>query len=106
MRWLGPVGIAALVLVAAPGASSHLLGSTWTGTWNSDWGVMTLTQTGSKVVGKYVHDDGRIVGTASGGKFKGRWTELPTRKGPSDAGAAEFTMSRSGKAFTGRWTYD
>ena len=49
---------------------------------------------------------GRISGTVNGAKFKGRWNEAPTRKGPGDAGAVEFTMSADGKKLTGRWNYD
>src|SRR5262249_43970643 len=30
----------------------------------------------------------------------------PTRKGPNDAGAVEFTLSADGKKLTGRWNYD
>ena len=58
------------------------------------------------MTGTYPHDTGRISGTVSGAKFKGRWNEAPTRKGPGDAGAVEFTMSADGKKLTGRWTYD
>ena len=58
------------------------------------------------VAGTYPHDQGRIAGTVSGARFKGRWNEAPTRKGPGDAGAVEFTMSANGKKLTGRWNYD
>jgi hypothetical protein len=67
---------------------------------------MKLTQAGTRVQGTYTHDSGRIDGTVNGNLFKGRWNEVPTRKGPSDAGLVEFTMSADGKSFTGRWSYD
>ncbi len=96
---------AAAVLVVVPGSSGHTLARTFTGSWQTDWGAMKLTQTGNRVQGTYEHDSGRISGTVSGNLFKGQWTEVPTRKGPNDAGAVEFTLSADGKSFTGRWNY-
>jgi hypothetical protein len=95
-----------MVLLLAPGASGRVLADTWSGTWSTEWGALTLAQSGSRVEGTYEHDQGHIVGTTSGGKFKGRWDELPTRKGPNDAGAVEFSAAGNGKSFTGRWNYD
>ena len=106
-RALLAAALAVLAVVAVvPGSSARALANTWTGTWDTEWGVMALTQTGSQVKGTYPHDTGHIAGTVTGNLFKGRWTELPTRKGPSDAGAVELTMSADGKTLKGRWTYD
>jgi hypothetical protein len=93
------------VLAVVSGSSGRALANPWTGTWDTEWGVMTLTQSGSQVTGTYPHDTGHIAGTVTGNLLKGRWTELPTRKGPSDAGAVELTMSADGKTLTGRWNY-
>ena len=106
VRTLGLLSAATALLLTASGSFGRALAETWAGTWATQWGPMELTQTGSKVAGTYTHDSGHITGTASGTKFKGRWTELPTRKGPNDAGAVEFTMGNDGKSITGRWTYD
>ena len=106
-RALLAVALAVLaVLAVVPGSTAHALAHTWTGTWETEWGAMVLTQTGSQVKGTYPHDTGHIAGTVTGNLLKGRWTELPTRKGPSDAGAVELTMSADGTKLTGRWTYD
>jgi LCCL domain len=97
------------ILVLALGVSTGLgrtLEDTWSGTWDTEWGKMALTQSGAVVAGTYTHDSGHINGRVSGRKLIGRWTEAPTRKGPSDAGAVELTMSNDGKRVTGRWTYD
>ena len=102
-RILLAAGLVALVLL--PGTSARILANTWTGTWDTEWGMMALTQTGSQVKGTYPHDTGHIAGTVTGNLFKGEWTELPTRKGPSDAGPVELTMSADGKKLTGRWAY-
>ena len=106
MRALGLLFVAAALLLTASGSFGRTLVNTWAGTWNTQWGVMTLTQTGSKVAGTYTYDTGHISGTASGTTFTGRWTELPTRKGPNDAGTVKLTMGKDGKSMTGRWTYD
>ena len=68
--------------LAASGSFARAAASTWNGTWDTEWGLMKLTQSGTKVTGTYPHDTGRISGTVSGAKFKGRWNEAPTRKGP------------------------
>ena len=76
------------------------------GSWSTEFGPLTLTQTGTKVEGSYTHDSGHVVGTVSGNVFTGRWDEAPTRSAPSDAGAVIFTLQAGGKSFTGRWSYD
>ncbi len=78
----------------------------WAGKWDTDWGLMTLSQSGSTVSGAYTHDTGIIHATASGKTLTGRWGEAPTYKGPTDAGSISFTMSDDGRSFTGTWTYD
>jgi hypothetical protein len=102
------VALAAVVtlLAVVPASSARSLANTWSGMWESaEWGEMTLTQSGSRVTGTYVYQSGRIEGTVTGAVLKGRWTEVPTRKGPSDAGAFEFTLTADGKSFKGRWNY-
>ena len=47
----------------------------WTGSWDSDWGIMEFTQTGDKVTGTYPHDNGKIKGTVSGNTLTGTWSE-------------------------------
>lgn len=54
-------------------------GETFTGVWHSpQYGEMQLVQTGSSVIGEYVHDErrGRIQGTATGDLLRFEWTEL------------------------------
>ena len=109
MRWqawvIGATGAA--LLLAFPfgsfGRSSAV--DTWSGTWNTNFNVMKLTQTGNHVEGTYVYDDGHLTGTVSGDTLEGRWDEAPTRKG-DDAGPFTFTMGASGKSFTGTWRHE
>lgn len=69
----------------------------WSGTWNTEFGVMTLKQTGSKVTGQYEYGDGVLNGSVSGGKLSGNWKEN------DDEGTFEFLIANDGQSFTGTW---
>jgi hypothetical protein len=75
------------------------------GTWKSNFGLMTLTRDGSHVTGSYPHDSGKIEGTLEGNVLSGSWSESPSYKPPKDAGDLEFTFSEDGRTFTGTWRY-
>ena len=80
---------------------------TWTGEWDSDFGAMSLSQSGTAVTGFYTHDQGKFTGTVKGRKLTGRWSEAPTYSGANyDAGPAILTISADGKSFSGDWGYD
>jgi hypothetical protein len=102
--------LVALALLAIPGGSSgDSSNPTWAGTWNSDFGRMTLGAGGS---GNYVSpfgasSSGTIAGNVDGRVNKGRWEQPPPREGdPPKKGKFIFTMSGSGLTFTGDWEYD
>lgn len=78
----------------------------WSGKWSSNFGTMTLKQTGGAVTGSYTHDKGKITGQVAGNLLKGRWSEAPTYSGPDDAGPFEFKLTAGGKSFDGRWNYE
>ena len=90
---------------ASNNAPPALASCTYSGNWNTDWGTMTLVQTGSTVSGNYTWDSGRISGTVSNGKFIGKWSESPTYSEPDDAGDAEFEFTTDCNSFTGNWRY-
>jgi hypothetical protein len=69
----------------------------WSGTWQTDFGTMTLTQVGAKITGKYDHQDGIVSGTASGNVFSGIWKES------DDEGTMTFTLAPDEQSFTGTW---
>ncbi|WP_319508931.1 hypothetical protein [uncultured Methanolobus sp.] len=48
------------------------------GEWDSNWGDMTITQSGDKIIGEYAHDDGKIEGVVNGDVFIGTWSESPS----------------------------
>ena len=93
-----------IILVTMP-ATTMAQGNSWTGEWDSSFGVLTLTQTGNTVVGTYPHDKGKIEGTINGNKLSGTWSEAPSYKPNNDAGNFEFTLSEDGKLFSGQWRY-
>jgi hypothetical protein len=95
---------------AIPGSSTGAPATTaaptpWTGSWDSDWGIMEFTQTGDKVTGTYTHDNGKIEGTVSGNTLTATWSESPTYKPPKDAGDVVITIADDGKSFAGNWRY-
>jgi hypothetical protein len=73
----------------------------FTGTWNTTYGPMQLTQNGNQVTGSYVICNGAatISGSVSGRTLDGTWTE------PCDGGQGgiHFVLSNDGTSFTGLW---
>ncbi len=49
----------------------------WNGTWNTNYGVLTITQNGDKITGNYASKNGRIEGVAKGNMIYGQWYEDP-----------------------------
>jgi hypothetical protein len=86
-------------------ASQSPFGCSFAGIWDTDWGMMTLTQSGSQVTGSYPHDNGRFSGSVSGSTVRGTWSESPSYTPPNDAGDVELTLSSDCNSFTGRWRY-
>jgi hypothetical protein len=74
----------------------------FTGEWNTNWGPMTLTQTGNSVSGKYSHSDGSLQGNVSGNVLRFHWAQ----KGNGTKGGGKFELSSDGSSFKGTWNYD
>ena len=90
------------VLALPSGSSADSSNPTWAGTWDTDFGLMTLGAGGS---GDYVSDfgpnsSGTITGEVDGRVNKGKW------KQPNSSGTFRFEMSGNGLSFTGDWQYD
>jgi len=77
----------------------------WTGTWDTNWGTMVLTQTGDSVSGTYTWDNGHIQGTVTGDTLSGIWSEEPSYTTPYDAGTFVFILSPDANIITGNWRY-
>jgi len=88
-----------------PDVPEHLTGCVYSGTWDTDWGTMTLVQDGSKVNGTYTHDSGKLDGTIVDGVFVGKWSEYPSYSEPDDAGDAVFYFTEDCNSFSGTWHY-
>lgn len=71
--------------------------SVWSGSWNTNFGVLVMTQSGNSVSGTYSHDSGSLKGTVSGNTLSGSWVE------DDDKGTFTFTIDSNGKAFNGSW---
>jgi hypothetical protein len=77
----------------------------WNGPWDTDWGRMQLSQSGTNVSGTYTLDSGKVQATSPGMMLYGTWSKAPTYAEPKDAGALVFSMAPFADAFVGRWRY-
>lgn len=103
MRALAPtlIAIAAVLLMPLESSAQTSAGNTWAGTWNSDFGKLTLSASGSGTYEGYY--PGTVSGTITGNVLEGTWTQ-PTND-PPKSGSFKFTMSADGHSFTGDWAY-
>lgn len=79
---------------------------TWTGEWNTNWGLMSLSQNGATVAGSYLHENGKIQGTTAGRVFTGTWFESPPGGFHDPSGPCTLTIAEDGDSFSGTWSYD
>jgi hypothetical protein len=89
------------------GAGTNCLPGLWTGSWDSEWGLMDITASSTYVSGIYAWDEGRIEGELdeTGCIMTGSWNEVPSRNYPDDKGNVVLTMSPDGTSFSGSWGY-
>ena len=97
--WRGWVLLVALIALAATATAHAQAPAPWTGTWNSTFGPLVLTQDGASVRGTYDYFGcaATVEGTLSGALLSGTYVEC------SRNGVIEFTLSADGATFTGRW---
>lgn len=86
-------------------SSSNYSNSNATGTYQSSFGTLTISQNGNSVSGTYTGDNGKLSGIMNGHIFIGTWSKAPSYKGPSDAGKVLFEFSDDWTSFTGKWGY-
>ena len=103
-----PVAVAALAslaVVAAPSASqSKLAAFSWAGSWQSDQGTLTLTETGTLVTGSF-GTGGHVRATASSIRLGGTWSgTLKDGLGKRVTGSGTFSLAATGgDRFFGTW---
>jgi hypothetical protein len=108
MRSLISVAFFGVVLIAGcgpsiPDADPAPPGKTFAGTWDSNWGRITLHQRGSHVHGTYEgFRNGSISGSAEGDLLLFNWTQTESRQW----GRGYFKMSPDGGHLEGRWGYN
>lgn len=103
------LALAAVVLGLGLGSAGPAAGAVfpWTGTWDTNFGVMKLQQTGTTVTGTYFRAvgagyNGTIKGTVTGRTLNGFWNE--NASGFPDDRRIEFVMSENGTSFEGTWS--
>ena len=81
--------------------------SGFSGTWDTNWGVMTCSVDGQMVKCNYTHDVGKIEAWLSqdGKTMQGTWSESPSYQPPDDGGRVTFSLSGDGNSITGYWWY-
>lgn len=104
----GVLSVGGLVLTlvgcrpSVPGARPLPPGLSFSGIWDTNWGQMTLRQTGGVVLGRYAgFRNGSLSGTAEGDLFRFRWTQEESRQ----YGHGYLRMSPDGRSLEGRWGY-
>lgn len=85
---------AALALVLA----ARLSAAEFAGEWESTYGAMTLSQTGTRVSGKYAFSTGStLTGLVDGSRLEFDYVE------PSARGRGYFELGAGGNSFSGKW---
>lgn len=87
-------------------------GDNFAGTWNTDYGQMTLSMSNSQTSGTYTTDNGRIQGSVSGQTLNGYWIEdgsarkcSTAKQGSFHWGRIQYTLGSNGRKFNGQWSY-
>jgi hypothetical protein len=101
----GNTGTSDAIPTPQSGFQSESTSYSFIGDWDSNWGDMTFRQSGSKIIGEYTHDKGKLEGVVNGDVFIGSWSESPSYAKPNDAGDVELKLSKDGNSFEGNWRY-
>lgn len=93
--------LSAIVLALAGSPAAAGAANTFAGTWDSDFGPLTLDAGGS---GSYQgFNPGTVTGHVTGNVDEGTWHQPGT---PPKQGTFKFTLGFGGRSFTGVWAYD
>lgn len=91
----------------APADDREAYAQSFAGTWETTWGRMTITVTGTKATAGYTYREGRLEASlsADGRSMEGWWSEAPSYKAPDDAGRMVFQLSKDGQSLDGYWWF-
>jgi hypothetical protein len=70
------------------------------GTWETNWGLMYLTQKNNIVIGTYEYNNGKLKGTISGNKLTYTWNEYNNKY--SYSGTGYFIIKKDNSLY-GQW---
>jgi hypothetical protein len=74
------------------------------GKWQTNFGVMTLTQNGTSVTGTFSGGKGSVEGAITDNVLSGTWTQGASDSGnEATSGDFEFVLSSDGNSFAGKW---
>jgi hypothetical protein len=79
------------------GAAAVRADNDFTGTWDTNYGPLTMIQKGRKVTGTYYDGTATLQGKAEGRRLTLNYQE------PSQGGEAWFELSRDGSSFFGKY---
>lgn len=88
----------------ARNSAVRLSNCSFSGIWDSDWGMMELNQTNGYLEGKYAFGAGNIAGEIRNGEFTGAWSEFPS-SGQNASGGILFYFPQNCDSFRGDWQY-
>ncbi|MBK8998731.1 MAG: hypothetical protein IPM35_23665 [Myxococcales bacterium] len=90
-----------VALTPLPPKAPMPAGATWTGKWDTTWGPLELTQSGTRVTGTYQYKSvqGSLTGTMDQNTLVIDWTEV----GGAGSGKGQFVMGADGRSFSGTW---
>jgi MscS family membrane protein len=69
----------------------------FTGTWDTNYGPLTMIQKGKKVTGSYYDGKAKLEGKVEGRKLSLNYQE------PNEGGEAWFKLSEDGSSFVGKY---
>ncbi len=73
--------------------------ATFSGTWDTPWGPVAMTQSGTEVSGSYTGPfTGTLQGTVTGNVLDATWVQTN-----GERGKARLSLASDGSRFTGTW---
>src|SRR5258705_345893 len=112
VRWIGSLAVVCALVCApvsqAAASQPRSAASAWSGAWDTTFGLLVITESGSSVLGTYTYCNGSINATVSGATLRGTWYESrPCRDAGSGVPASgPFELVLQGAfSFVGRYGY-
>lgn len=110
LRTVATAATAAIASIIPASAQAGDAGFPISGKWNTDFGLAEFTESGDKVTGSYLFENGKIVGNRSGNRLTGQWTQSKSsRKCDNAVNGSHFhgrlVFDFTSNEFVGKWGY-